>query len=946
MAGFLAFLTLFALLPASTSTLTSNSTSSTSTPLVSEVSALTWPWCGETLGINMNRHLGWDGWMGDGPPASHQARMMTAQESYGWNIGYVHYFGETADSDDRRDKSADKVSRGRFSGVFTAKEGSEAMQRVENHRRAWSTCFSDKIAVSIANGLSNTAQTFAYMVSSFTVTAFSGQLICDRSYGSGSSSINDTGASCVDLVGLLGGTGSGQKGEGLIGALTSNLYMPMIILVALVVAVYLLINGVIKMRIRESLFGIIWALCATVAGLALLFNPGLLAQAPAKISTTLGGCVIAAFSGENCLGDSSAPLTNESAVGSDQICNVNLVGAGTDSMALVTSSLNCQIWKSFVLEPYAQASFGTNFTNLDTKNAGSRGAELAKNADVDGDDFCVPMVAAKPIKDMSGKTLEMSSSTKICNIALYQAFLLTDARDVTGSITNANAAGNMVQPDGERIDRRWYRVVSVAANDQGTWNAWAGSPWSKVGVTSVGLIATILGSVVLIALSVYTLLFFFTSTFLMVLAPVFFLVGVHPGRGRKILLGWAEMVLSNILKYVASAVFLVVGLAMYAGVLGSATSVGMMFILVLILSMALFMYRAEIVDLLGTVNMGGEQVGTAATNRIKAFAKDKVQDTKRLATTTAMSAVGGAMAGGAAGGARGAWEGIQRETIRPGGLFGNVGAGVARGFEYGGKANEEARAAHRSDLDNAVEVTSSNASDAEENAAYAFAELNNVVQDVERTDSVIAESTRAESQISRKVNDFASKGGEQALVVAEYQYDLNSVTDDLAVARKGEDVEAIAELEEKQRTLTASVIEERKKLNDVNGASSADLEEEASALISAQKSVQDTLVAAEKHKSENLGADKVEEKRAKAKEAAEELVAAQTEREVAKARRAAYNEEAQKGNKYNLKTLTKKTLQRSVDAADTAGYEVGASAEEKARIKAEDLLERANGGKL
>ena len=49
----------------------------------------------------------------------------------------------------------------------------------------------------------------------------------------------------------------------------------------------------------------------------------------------------------------------------------------------------------------------------------------------------------------------------------------------------------------------------------------------------------------------------------MVFAPVFLLFAIHPGRGKKIFLGWLETVLGYIMKYFAIGLLMIIMLAVY-----------------------------------------------------------------------------------------------------------------------------------------------------------------------------------------------------------------------------------------------------------------------------------------------------------------------------------------------------------------------------------------------
>src|SRR5690606_36295454 len=124
-------------------------------------------------------------------------------------------------------------------------------------------------------------------------------------------------------------------------------------------------------------------------------------------------------------------------------------------------------------------------------------------------------------------------------------------------------------------DPRWYNIAVVAANDSGMWNQWGSSSsggMHKTGIALLALFTSGLGGFILIVVSIFALIYYFSSVLLMAFAPIFLLLGVHPGRGKKLLFGWLEKVISNVVKYIISAVFLIVAIALYGAILGNSNN--------------------------------------------------------------------------------------------------------------------------------------------------------------------------------------------------------------------------------------------------------------------------------------------------------------------------------------------------------------------------------------
>src|SRR5690606_5770697 len=131
---------------------------------------------------------------------------------------------------------------------------------------------------------------------------------------------------------------------------------------------------------------------------------------------------------------------------------------------------------------------------------------------------------------------------------------------------------------------------------------------NRLGSSILGLLAVTAASTVLLTLSLFGGAYKLIGLILMAFAPVFFLFAIEPTRGRKIFLGWLETLVSSFLKYFAITVLLVVALVMYAGLLSNIDSTMMSLVAIIILTVALHMYRKEIIDLIGASNMGGERL--------------------------------------------------------------------------------------------------------------------------------------------------------------------------------------------------------------------------------------------------------------------------------------------------------------------------------------------------
>ena len=428
--------------------------------------------------------------------------------------------------------------------------------------------------------------------------------------------------------------GKSDSDTGLIGTFVNSIYMPLVVIAFLFSAVTIIYKGLIKMQLREALMASLWSIGSFVIGLTLMLNPSMLVGFPQQATTTISSCVMGAVTGQNCLSDSVvAP-----ALVAGNECRSEVVG-GKNGIDTIVNSMNCTIWKAFVLEPWAEQQFGQPYSDLYTDKipaGGTKWSSLPKGAEKK---YCVNIASKKSAKD-SAKTyvnMDLNSNSTICNVALYQLYLKTE---MTDNINHKDDGYKLITvgENPEKFDARWYDIIVPMSGNAASWKNWTGQGrlLPRIGTGFISLVSVLLASVILISLSIFGAAYKVISVVAMAFAPVAFLFAIEPNRGRKIFLGWLETVVSAILKYFAITLLMVISLILYAGVLMNTTGLGSL-ISVIVLTVALWMYRKEIVDLIGASNMGGQRLSNKANellDKSKKTAKEK----------------GGALVGGAIGG--------------------------------------------------------------------------------------------------------------------------------------------------------------------------------------------------------------------------------------------------------------------------------------------------------
>ena len=414
------------------------------------------------------------------------------------------------------------------------------------------------------------------------------------------------------LVDLIGGT---DAKAGLISNLGKNVFYPLSTLAFLTVAVYLIWEGLIKRKFRASFGALGWSLLAFALGVFTIVNGQLVAKAPTEINATIANCVLSAASGKSCL-NANGTNPKES---TNSMCDADTSQSvsASESASINAGRFACIINKAIVYDRWAEQQFGYSLDELWTVNPPD-GYKVWPQEKLSGapSDYCVNFYTADSPNQMSSSTVFTSNSK--CNIALAFLASRTDAKF------------------GEKIG--FPTITGTAAMDSQMWNAYSGN--GRTTVPILLLVASFIIVATFVPVVVYALVYNITATILTVFAPIFLLIGIHPGRGRKIFLGWLESIVSNILKYMASCFMVIVMIFIY-GAAFSKMNQAQVFIASVILGVTFVSYRKELVNLMGAVNMGGAKVSNIAEEKLNKAG----QKAKYMGMAAAGGAVGGALAG-------------------------------------------------------------------------------------------------------------------------------------------------------------------------------------------------------------------------------------------------------------------------------------------------------------
>lgn len=379
---------------------------------------------------------------------------------------------------------------------------------------------------------------------------------------------HDSFSDLIDAVDKVLGNGNDQ---GLISSLYLNYLTPLIIIGSL----WLFWYAFVKRAVSVATTGIIWMILSPIVSLGILYN--------ASGLISLGNGLIQGLVTETTGAIGGATTNARASMPNDVGDLCNLPGAKvddfmSDSSGQVQRVVSCRIWEAFVYYPWATGQYGIPPTQ------GNLQAEGVNTT----------------IKLGPGNEQRMD---------LRAAQLDSQTLDYTlSSAQIAEGAPKKKQEVYKKIEEH----MTTSDETELLAHSWVGNEgMNRVSIAIFSIIAVIGGTIVIVSISISMIIYQLGTIFLMLVAPLFLLLGIHPGFGRGIALKWAELLVESILKRVVLAIFLSVLIAIFMFLVGNTGQVGFIetIFLLVALSIAGMRYKSKFLDLVGNLQFGGTQTG-------------------------------------------------------------------------------------------------------------------------------------------------------------------------------------------------------------------------------------------------------------------------------------------------------------------------------------------------
>jgi len=349
--------------------------------------------------------------------------------------------------------------------------------------------------------------------------------------------------------------------------LANAMYWPYLRPIVILGAIWLAWYGLIRKRATTTTEGVIWMVLAVTVAIWFFSRPGDFTGLGKAVTDKTGEIINSAFAGlPGASGTSCLPVKG------DTTAEVKGGGYGQPGTPGVAQNADA-LWSTLVCKPWLMGEFGT----------------------ADPNDPLVRQYGAKLL-------------------------------DIQAIDKEEQAAKQL--PTGDAHQKRFEEEIVKPLEKTPVFYLLQGKDWtSRLGIAIGAFIAAMVAGVLIFLVAVSLLVLKVGFLLLIMLGPVFLLIGVHPGSGRIISMRWLEMLIGTLLRQAVLALALGILVYGYALIISTGLPWGMQILFMALLTIAVFFYRRPFQHLFASID------GHTITTRVLGEA----------ATAPTLSRVGGVL---------------------------------------------------------------------------------------------------------------------------------------------------------------------------------------------------------------------------------------------------------------------------------------------------------------
>lgn len=338
--------------------------------------------------------------------------------------------------------------------------------------------------------------------------------------------------------------------DSVVATLHENFFVPFLYIAYGILGMWVLYQGIGRRAYRDVFGTLLRSFIMLIIAFVLAAAPQLLAI-PNKAVVTVQSLIMTSMSDtinsqgglcETNVGAFSAPIADDTGEPEETLASVS---------ENVRSVVNCTFWETFLVQPWVEGQFGTDFNQL--------WAEDTEIPDWAEDGSTIGNVNGEWVGDAF---VPLGDGTYLNNWAIFHLSTQTNVHAPVGE-------QGMLSPINSGASNDWWRIVDAFSNYAETdesytaggetievtvidesakpvdeWDVWAGnSPWTRVGVASSATLATGIGLLAPFIFGLMAAVYSIGFAILIVLTPLMMIFGIGAGRSWEIFKGWLSLLL-------------------------------------------------------------------------------------------------------------------------------------------------------------------------------------------------------------------------------------------------------------------------------------------------------------------------------------------------------------------------------------------------------------------
>lgn len=475
------------------------------------------------------------------------------------------------------------------------------------------------------------------------------------------------GYSFTDLTTTLGmlskdGENGGSASDVFI-SLFDGLFSGFVLIIIAITAMYILYKGLIRREMRFALNTLIKTIAIFIIAIVMSTNPSYWIGIPNKV-TSYGQAVLLNAMSTIYEDEAGSASLCTSEVGSiDEGVSIDISNPDrlksefektTDN---IRSMIGCNMWQVFLLEPWAKGQFGADYKDLSAKNVKNENEDWVGTPSV-------PVGAGEAIDNwalfhLSTQTNVHAPIDEASSLPIIVNGVNSDWWRIVDALSDYEEE-IVIEVDETGVEHRFSEVVDKKTTEY--WESWVGNnAGERFSVAFISIAFGVVGSIAPLVFGIASAVFGLGITLLMMVSPLFFLLGLLGGKGDGIFFGWLEMLINTIIKKITTGLLLVLSLTFSMTIMNLIDDIGFIksFILMVIVTTLLIKNKDKMLEMLASVDFGGTFDPRQKTNQFTHVAKRSVATVGGFAGATAAGAVESKLSG--QGFMSGAYVGVQRQ---------------------------------------------------------------------------------------------------------------------------------------------------------------------------------------------------------------------------------------------------------------------------------------------